>query len=77
MHACVAAMATADTSIRVSHQTLRDLDRLKEVLRTETAEETIQKLIRERRSAALSRMFGSGKGRVRPFREADRFDSHC
>lgn len=69
-------MAGADTSIRVSRSTLRDLERLRTALQTDTAEETIRKLIRERRSAALSRMLGSGKGRIRPFTEADRFDSH-
>lgn len=76
MRACIIAMAGADTSIRVSHSTLRDLERLRTALQTDTAEETIRKLIRERRSAALSRMLGSGKGRIRPFTEADRFDSH-
>lgn len=69
-------MASADTSIRVSHATLRDLERLRKAFRTNSAEETIQKLIRERRSAALSRMLGSGKGRLRPFTEADRLESH-
>ena len=68
-------MSGADTSIRVSHETLRDLERLRKAFQTETAEETIQRLIRERRSAALLRMLGSGKGRLRPFTEADRLES--
>lgn len=76
MRACIDPMSSADSSIRVSHQTLRDLERLRQVLQTESAEETIQKLIRERRSAALSRMLGSGKGRLRPWTEADRLESH-
>jgi len=69
-------MSTADTSIRVSRETLRDLEQLRRAFQTSTADETIRKLIRERRTAALSRMFGSGKGKVRPFTEADRVDSH-
>jgi len=69
-------MSTADTSIRVSRETLRDLENLRQAFQTQTAEETIRKLIRERRSAALSRVFGSGKGRVKAFSEADRVDSH-
>ncbi len=73
MHHFVSA---SDTSIRVSHDTLRQLDRLRQAFRTRSAEETIQKLLRERRMAAVSRMFGSGKGRLGEFEEADRLDSH-
>ena len=69
-------MSAANTSIRVSQQTLRDLEHLRQAFRTETAEETIRKLIRERRSAALSRIIGSGKDRVGRFTEADRLESH-
>jgi hypothetical protein len=69
-------MSSADSSIRVSRETLRDLEQLRQALQTQTADETIRKLIRERRSSALSRMYGSGKGRVSPFTEADRLDSH-
>lgn len=69
-------MSGADTSIRVSHATLRELERLRQALRTDSAEETIRRLIRERKSAALSRMLGSGKGRIRPWTEADRLESH-
>jgi hypothetical protein len=76
MHACVQSMVAAETSIRVSRETLRDLEQLRQAFQTQTAEETIRKLIRERRSSALSRMFGSGKGRVRAFTEADRLESH-
>lgn len=76
MLACNRSMSGADTSIRVSHETVHDLERLRRVFRTDSAEETIRKLIRERRSAALSRMLGSGKGRIRPWTEADRLESH-
>lgn len=76
MLACMESMSGADSSIRVSHETVRDLERLRQAFQTDSAEQTIQKLIRERRSAALSRMLGSGKGRIRPWTEADRLESH-
>jgi len=76
MRACISSMSAADTSIRVSRETLRDLEQLRQVLQTQTAEETIRRLIRERRSAALTRLIGSGKGKVRSFTEADRLESH-
>ena len=69
-------MSAANTSIRVSRETLRDLEALRRTFDTATAEETIRKLIRERRSAALTRMIGSGRGRVKAFSEADRLESH-
>ena len=69
-------MSAADTSIRVSRETLRDLEQLRQTFQTQTAEETIRKLIRERRSAALTRLIGSGKGKVRAFTEAGRLESH-
>ena len=75
MRACNSLMGAAVTSIRVSRETLRDLERLKQTFRTDTAEATIRRLIRESRSKALARMFGSGRGRVTPFSEADRLVS--
>jgi hypothetical protein len=69
-------MATAETSVRVSRETLRDLERLREVFHTRSADETIRKLVRERRSRALDWMKGSGKGIVSPFTDDDRYDSH-
>jgi hypothetical protein len=69
-------MATAETSVRVSRQTLVELERLRQVFHTKSADETIRKLVRERRARALHRMFGSGKGIVSPFTEEDRLDSH-
>jgi hypothetical protein len=69
-------MATADTSVRVSRPTLAELDRLREVFGTRSAEETIQQLVRERRSRALNRMFGSGRGIVSEFTEEDRLATH-
>ena len=62
--------------MRVSRVTLHELDRLRKVLDTRTADETIRKLIRERRSRALDRTFGIAKGKLSTFTEADRLDSH-
>jgi hypothetical protein len=69
-------MAPAHTSVRVSHDTLRQLERLREAFRAPSAEETIRILIRERRSRALGRMLGSGRGVVSRFTEEDRLAAH-
>jgi len=69
-------MAAPDSSVRVSRQTLAELDRLREVFQTRSADETIRKLVAERRSRALGRMLGSGKGRVAKFTEKDRLAAH-
>ena len=69
-------MGGAETSVRVSRETLRELERLREVFHARTADETIRKLVRERRSRSLGRMLGSGKGVVSPFGEDDRITSH-
>ncbi len=69
-------MVAAETSVRVSRGTLRELDRLREVLHTSSADETIQKLIRDRRSRVLGRMFGSVKGAKQGFTEGDRLENH-
>lgn len=69
-------MGGASTSVRVSHETLRELERLRRAFQVQTAEETIRELIRERKFRSLARLFGSGKGVVAPFTEDDRLDSH-
>jgi hypothetical protein len=75
MHAYIPPMAAAETSVRVSRETLKDLDRLREVFHTRSADETIRKLVRERRSRALDRIFGSGQEIDSPFTEEDRRES--
>jgi hypothetical protein len=69
-------MSGAETSVRVSRSTLHELERLRQLFDTRTADETIRKLIRERQSRVLDRVFGIDKGRLAPFTEADRLDSH-
>jgi hypothetical protein len=73
-HASV--MSGADSSVRVSRETLRDLEQIRVAFNVRTAEDAIRKLIRERRSRALDRLIGSGKGKLRRFTEADRLESH-
>jgi len=68
-------MSGAETSVRVSRETLRDLEHLRVTFNVRTADEAIRKLIRERRSRALDRLIGSAKG-LPSFTEADRLDSH-
>jgi len=69
-------MAGEETSVRVSRETLRDLEQIRQAFNVRTADEAIRKLIRERRSRALDRMNGSGKGKLPRFTESDRLDSH-
>jgi hypothetical protein len=69
-------MAAADTSVRVSRATLTELERLRDVFRTHSADETIRQLIRERRSRALRWMLGSGRGMITTFTEEDRLATH-
>lgn len=69
-------MTPAQSSVRVSRETLAELERLREVFHTRSADETIRKLVRERRSQALGRMLGSGQGIVSKFTEEDRFETH-
>jgi len=69
-------MSGADTSVRVSRETLRDLEQIRAAFNVRTADDAIRKLIRERRSRALERLIGSGKGKLHRFTEADRLDSH-
>ena len=69
-------MSPAESSVRVSKETRAELERLREVFHTRTADETIRKLVRERRSRALNRMLGSGKRTVSQFTEEDRLETH-
>jgi hypothetical protein len=74
LHACIQTIvASADTSVRVSRRTVDELERLQGLWHTRTADETILKLIRERKTRALRALFGSGKS-LPPFSEADRYD---
>jgi hypothetical protein len=69
-------MGGAESTVRVSRATLRDLEQMRVAFNVRTADETIRKLIHERRSRALDRLIGSGRGKLRRFTEADHLDSH-
>ena len=60
------------TTIKVSKSTLQDLERLKRRLKTRSLEETISRLVRERRKLLLEDLFGADKGKLTPFTERDR-----
>jgi hypothetical protein len=68
-------MAGADTSVRVSRETVGELERLRLLWHTRTADETILKLIKERRKRALGALLGSGRGGP-PMIDSDRYDAH-
>jgi hypothetical protein len=63
------------TTVRVSRDTLAELERFQRALQTETADETIRAVLKMQRAALIDRLSGSLKGQVTPFREADRLDS--
>jgi hypothetical protein len=75
MHAYIYTMSSAETSVRISRHTLSDLSGLQKVWQTKSADETIRKLIKERRSKALESIRGTGRS-LPPFAEADRLESH-
>jgi metal-dependent HD superfamily phosphatase/phosphodiesterase len=65
----------AATTVRVSRDTLAELERFQRVLQTATADETIRAVLKMQRAALIGRLSGSLKGRVTRFREADRLDT--
>ncbi len=76
MRACVPWMSAAETSVRVSRGTLEELERMRDLFGARTADETIRRLLRERRDRAIDRLFGSGKDDLTPFTESDRLETH-
>ena len=68
-------MSGASTSVRVSAETLHELEYLRKTWHVTSADETIRKLIKERRAKALTRLQGSQK-HLPPFQEKDRLVTH-
>ncbi|MGA7861756.1 MAG: hypothetical protein WCB19_07860 [Thermoplasmata archaeon] len=68
-------MNAAITSVRVSRETLAELLRFKEAMGAGTADEALRVLLKRRRSDLTAALYGSARGRLRPFTEADRLDS--
>jgi hypothetical protein len=63
------------TTVRVSRDTLAELERFQRALQTATADETIRAVLKMHRAALIERLSGSLRGRVGRFRESDRIDS--
>jgi len=60
------------TTIKVSRNTLRELEMFKKSLNITTYDEAIRRLLKEYRRNVLKKYFGIDSGRVSEFREEDR-----
>jgi hypothetical protein len=60
------------TTIRVTKNTLKMLERLRQKLRAQTLDETIQLFITQQRKQRIDETFGLDRGKIKPFSEEDR-----
>lgn len=67
-------MAIAISSVRVSRDTLSELERFQHALGSKSLDETIRTLLATKRKELVAQIYGSARG-MRPFRESDRLDS--
>ncbi len=58
--------------MKVSRDTLTNLERLREEMKARSIDETVRTLIKSHRRKILAGAFGADKGRVRPFAAEDR-----
>jgi len=58
--------------VKVSRDTLYNLERLREEMKARSIDETVRALIKSHRRKILAGAFGADKGRVRPFADEDR-----
>jgi hypothetical protein len=58
--------------VKVSRDTLSNLERLREEMKARSIDETVRALIKSHRRKILAGAFGADKGRVRPFADEDR-----
>ena len=63
---------TETTTIRVSKKTVEALENIRENLKAQSLDETIQSLIKKQRKAFLDEVFGIDSGKITSFTEADR-----
>lgn len=63
---------TETTTIRVSKKTAEALENIRENLKAESLDETIQSLIKKQRKAFLDQAFGIDRGKISSFTEEDR-----
>jgi hypothetical protein len=67
-------MATAISSVRVSRETLSELERFQRALGSKSLDEAIRTLLVTKRKELIDQIYGSARG-MRAFRESDRLDS--
>jgi len=60
------------TTVRVSRDTLRMLEKFRDKLNVESLDEAIRTLILRHRKAVIDKMLGLDRGRLTPFTEEDR-----
>ena len=60
------------TTVRVSRDTLRMLEKFRDKLNAESLDEAIRILIMRQRKVVIDEIFGIDKGRLRSFTEEDR-----
>lgn len=63
---------TETTTIRVSRNTLKMLEKLRHKLHANTLDETIRLFITHQRKQKLDETFGIDKNKIKPFTEEDR-----
>jgi hypothetical protein len=64
------------TTVKVSRNTLSELERLRTQLKARSLDEAIRALIKKHRAEALREVLGADRGRVRVFTAADRGEDH-
>jgi len=60
------------TTIRVSKRTAETLENMREKLKAESLDETIQILVKKQRKAILESAYGIARGQIKAFTEEDR-----
>jgi predicted CopG family antitoxin len=60
------------TTVKVSRTTLAELEKLRDKLKSRSMDEAIKALIKRHRQEVLREAFGSDRGKIKPFTEADR-----
>jgi hypothetical protein len=68
-------MVEAITTVRVSRETLDELERFQRALQTRTADETIRAVFKLHRQVVIQRLSGSLRGKITRFTDRDRIDS--
>ena len=71
---CFMQEMTESTTVKVSKETVRKLAALQLSLRTGSLDETISRLITDRRKKVLDSVFGSDRSKSRKFTEEDRLE---